>query len=71
DGQELLFNNIADPLQLDNLADNIEYLDLKNELKDRMLKKMAKINDTFECNTYYEKNWIENRLIMRTATLND
>lgn len=70
DSEEHLYDNINDPYQINNLADCEEYAELKNELKAKMLEKMAKINDTFECNTYYRDNWIENRLIMRTATVN-
>ena len=32
---------------------------------------MDAISDTFENNTYYEQNWVEDRLIKRTATLRD
>lgn len=39
------------------------------DLKSRMYAEMERINDHFEYNTYYEKNWVENRLIKRTATL--
>ena len=40
-------------------------------LKERMYAKMDAISDTFENNTYYEQNWVEDRLIKRTATLRD
>ncbi len=30
---------------------------------------MASLHDTFPESTWYRKNWIENRIIKRTATL--
>ncbi|MEG0379627.1 MAG: sulfatase-like hydrolase/transferase, partial [Eubacterium sp.] len=68
DGQELLFDNLADPFQMNNLAGNPEYATIQAKLKAAMWDKMNKISDTFENNTYYQENWVENRLIMRTAT---
>ncbi|MEG0942575.1 MAG: sulfatase [Angelakisella sp.] len=68
DGQELLFDNLADPFQMNNLAGNPEYATIQAKLKAAMWNKMNKISDTFENNTYYQENWVENRLIMRTAT---
>jgi arylsulfatase A-like enzyme len=69
DGMELLFDNSADPFQMNNLAQQTEYIDIKEELKSLMWKKMNDIGDGFEQNSYYEKNWIEDRIIKRTATL--
>lgn len=69
DGQEFLFDNLRDPLQMDNLINDPAYTDIAGELREKMLSKMKSINDTFESSGYYEKNWVENRLIMRTATL--
>lgn len=69
DGQELLFDNLADPLQVDNLVNDAAHDDVKEQLKAAMWREMASISDSFESNSYYEKNWVENRLIKRTATL--
>ncbi len=68
DGLELLFDNLSDPLQMHNLADCEEYGAVKQDLKDKMYAHMEKINDHFDKCSYYEKNWVENRLIQRTAT---
>jgi arylsulfatase A-like enzyme len=68
DKSELLFDNRADPLQTKNLAADPVYAGITAELRNRMLAKMEKIGDTFESCSWYEKNWIQNRLIMRTAT---
>ncbi|HOQ04814.1 MAG TPA: sulfatase-like hydrolase/transferase [Anaerohalosphaeraceae bacterium] len=68
DGKELLFDNINDPYQMTNLADNSSYQDKKNELRSKMLAKMASISDTFEVSTYYRDNWTDgNRVILRGA----
>lgn len=69
DGQELLFNNVKDPYQMNNLAMEPEYAEKKEELKKLMWEKMNEIGDRFEHNSFYEKNWIEDRIICRTATL--
>jgi arylsulfatase A-like enzyme len=69
DGQELLFDNKKDPYQMNNLIENSDYSGIVLSLKKQMWDKMNEIGDTFENNTYYEKHWIEDRLIKRTATL--
>lgn len=71
DGQELLFDDLNDPYQMNNLMDDPDYAQTAAELKVKMASKMEEINDTFENNSYYEKNWVEDRLIKRTATLRD
>ena len=71
DGQELLFDNQADPYQMHNLMKEPGYEAAAAALKERMYAKMDAISDTFENNTYYEQNWVEDRLIKRTATLRD
>ena len=70
DGQELLFHNAEDPFQMNNLAQNPAFRQKREELKKLMWEKMNKIGDTFEYNSYYKKNWIEDRIIKRTSTLN-
>ena len=52
-----------------NLAGDIAYAQIAADLKARMLAEMERIGDTFENNTYYRENWVEDRLIKRTATL--
>lgn len=71
DGQELLFDDEADPYQMNNLIGNPDYAELAAKLKAEMYEKMNQIGDTFENNSYYEKNWVEDRLIKRTATIKD
>ena len=69
DGQEFLFDDQSDPLQMNNLIKKKEYQDIAEDLRNKMYKKMKQINDTFENNSYYEKNWIKDRIIQHTATL--
>lgn len=69
DGMELLFDNQNDPYQMHNLMENPAYNQTAAELKAKMYAKMEKIGDRFENNSYYEKNWVEDRLIKRTATI--
>ena len=69
DGQELLFDHRNDPYQMTNLIGKPEYSKIHAELKEAMWKKMKQIGDNFENNSYYEKNWIKDRIILSTATL--
>ncbi len=69
DGQELLFDNETDPYQMHNLIGEPAYAALKETLKRKMYDKMTRIGDSFANNSYYEENWVEDRVIKRTATL--
>ena len=62
-GGEFLFDNIDDPLQMNNLAENEEYSDTKEELRNEMLSQMEAIGDSFEKNSYYKKNFVVKRKI--------
>lgn len=64
--KELLFDNQNDPFQMNNLANNGQYTDLKNKLKQEMFDKMEKNNDKFRENTYYRDHWIVDRIIKDT-----
>ena len=66
DGQELLFDNIADPYQKENLIDNPAYADVLAQLKADMAAEMDRVNDHFYPSSYYEKNWVTpDRLITK------
>lgn len=69
DGLELLFDDESDPYQMHNLIGEKQYTALAEKLKAEMYAKMREIGDTFENNRYYEENWVEDRIIKRTATL--
>ena len=70
DGEEHLYDNVEDPYQQNNLAGQPEYQMIRHGLLALMRSRMKKINDTFPSNTYYKENWIRNRHILKTATLN-
>lgn len=69
DGSELLFDNIHDPYQQVNLINNSSYEHIKDDLRQKMLTEMNRVNDNFDANSYYEENWVKDRLIVATATL--
>lgn len=69
DGKEYLFDNEKDPYQMHNLIHSEEYGQIMQELREKMWEKMNAIGDHFEKNSYYRENWVENRIIMRTATI--
>ena len=67
DGKEFLFNNIKDPLQKENLADNEAYSHILLQLKNMMKKEMERINDNFYPSSYYKENWVtKDRIITKT-----
>ncbi len=64
--KELLFDNQNDPLQMNNLANEAKYAELKAKLKQEMFDKMEKNNDKFRDNYYYRDHWIVDRIIKDT-----
>ncbi len=71
DNKELLFDNLVDPKQLNDLAGNPEYNNIIETFRKQLKEKMAKIKDTFPPSSWYRDNWIsKDRIILRTATLN-
>jgi hypothetical protein len=62
--KELLFDNINDPLQKNNLAEVPEFRSVLDQLKLEMQAEMDRIGDNFEPCSFYEKNCIENRIII-------
>ena len=63
DGEEHLYDNTADPYQMNNLAASRR--GLRDELDALMRSMMDRIGDTFEPTSYYEHNWIKDRRIVR------
>lgn len=68
DGSELLFDNLADPHQMNNLVDDPVYAGALASFRTQLQEQLAAINDTFECCTWYRDHWTEDRVIQRTAT---
>jgi len=69
DDSEYLFDNIADPHQMTNLADAEAHAVTLATLRRELQRCMDDLNDTFEACTWYQQHWIENRIIKQTATL--
>ena len=67
--KELFFNNVKDPYQLRNLIGEKKYSDLINIFRDELKNKMYNLNDTFPASSWYRENWIKNRNIKKTATI--
>jgi len=69
DGRELLFDNLADPYQMTDLADSPRGREVLPGLRKKLAERMASLNDSFEASSYYRRNWVsEDRIILRTAT---
>lgn len=68
DGKELLFDNIEDPLQKVNLAENPKFSRKLKRMKTLMARKMNELNDDFLPCTWYRDNWTDgNRIIIKAA----
>lgn len=70
DGMELLFDNQNDPYQMTNLVGNPAYTEVLEDFRASLQTRLAALNDTFEQCTWYRDHWIEDRVILRSATLN-
>jgi arylsulfatase A-like enzyme len=67
--KEMLFDNTADPYQMNNLISDSAYAKQAKRFRAMLKAKMAELNDTFPPSIWYQKNWIEDRIIIRTATM--
>jgi len=68
DGKELLFDNVADPYQMRNLAGAQAHRKTLQTLRTLLQHKMAAIHDTFEACTFYRDQWTDGqRNIIRSA----
>ena len=68
DGAELLFDHIDDPYQTNNLVNDPDHRGVRRRLKGYMQKRMDDLNDPFEKTTWYRDHWVEDRVIVRSAT---
>jgi len=68
DRSEFLFDHVADPHQLENLAGDRLHAELRKRLRDRLAHRLHALGDTFEASTWYEQHWTRDRVILRTAT---
>jgi arylsulfatase A-like enzyme len=69
DGQELLFDRQNDPYQMRSLAPECAYQEVLQRFRAMLADRRASLSDTFEACTWYRDRWIEDRVIVRTATL--
>lgn len=67
DRRELLFDNVADPYQMKNLAGERSRQATLRHYRDQLQGWMKEQNDTFEACTWYRDHWTEDRNIVRTA----
>ena len=68
DGSELLFDNLTDPYQRQNLIDDPDYIYVLEEFRSQLYGRMTALNDTFEACSWYRDHWTKDRVILRTAT---
>jgi hypothetical protein len=54
----MLFDNLEDPFQMNNLVDKVESADLKQELDDQLTEKLKSIGDeNFKHRQFYLDKW--------------
>lgn len=58
DGKEFLFDNLHDPYQMKNLAEDAAHKDTLLTLKAEMQAEMERVGDKFERASYYKKNCV-------------
>jgi arylsulfatase A-like enzyme len=68
DRSELLFDNVADPYQLKNLAGERSLKATSERCRTRLQGWMKDHNDTFEACAWYRDRWTSDRNIVNTAT---
>jgi arylsulfatase A-like enzyme len=69
DGSELLFDHQSDPYQVQNLASDPAYAGTVDRYREMLVARMAALNDSFASCTWYRDHWTEDRVIVRTATM--
>ena len=68
DGAELLFDNLADPLQNKKLINNPAFRKVADKSRSRLKERMEELNDNFEKCSWYRDHWTDcNRNILRGA----
>lgn len=69
DRREHLFDRIADPLQMTNLAGEPGCADVMGRFRQMLASRMADLGDTFEACTWYRDHWTRDRVIIGSATM--
>lgn len=57
EGPFRLFDNIEDPLQINNLIDRPEYSDIQKQMEQKLQTELRKIGDDFRPRKYYIDKW--------------
>ncbi|MEJ2704486.1 MAG: sulfatase [Sedimentisphaerales bacterium] len=57
--KEVLFDNIADPYQMKNLAGEPAFRPQLEKYRDMLKAKMSRLNDTFPASTWYRDHWTD------------
>lgn len=57
EGPSMLFDNINDPYQMNNLLDEVEFADLQKDLDAKLNAELKKIGDAFKTRDEYLKEW--------------
>lgn len=68
DSSEYLFDHENDPYQLHNLVSDPAHQETLEHYRSMLLRRMEQLNDSFEACTWYENQWIKDRIIVRSAT---
>ncbi len=63
DRKELLFDNLSDPWQLRNLAEDPVRRETLEHFRALLKKRMEELGDTFEVSTWYRDHWVRDRTI--------
>ncbi len=56
-GASMLFDNLSDPYQMNNLINKPEFAELQGELNKQLDKELNKIGDDFQPRDYYLQKW--------------
>lgn len=66
--QVRLFDNVADPGQMKNLADSSEHKKTADRFHEMLTARMSKLNDTFPASSWYRERWVTmDRIIIASA----
>lgn len=57
EGPWLLYDNVSDPFQLNNLVNNLNYIYIKERLDTKLLNMLEKQGDSFQNGKYYRELW--------------
>ncbi|MEQ8239393.1 MAG: sulfatase [Cyclobacteriaceae bacterium] len=56
-GADMLFDNLSDPYQMNNLVNKPEFAELQEDLDKQLADELNKIGDDFQPRDYYLKKW--------------